>query len=160
MSLCYLCLLLLSSTRCKIPETDFLLAAAAGDNTFRIHCSIDLVAQAAFYANPNTMTNTSSDLETVDVLWITWVNCSFRMKAISPQPPKLGSDTWHNIIYTSQNNFKSSSRTRNWLKLQHAAILSCWHHLCMLRLSKIVILMISHTNFWWFRKQILNFLMI
>ncbi len=57
------------------------------NNTFRIHCSIDLVAQAAFYANPNTMTNTSSDLETVDVLWITWVNCSFRMKAISPQPP-------------------------------------------------------------------------
>ncbi len=37
--------------------------------------------------------------------------------------PKLGSDTWHNIIYTSQNNFKSSSTTQNWRNLQHATIL-------------------------------------
>ncbi len=108
-----------------------LSSAAAGEITYRIHCSIDSVAQAAFYAYPNTMTNTSSYLETVDVSWITWVNCSFRMKAISP---KLGSDTWHSIIYTFQNNFKSSSTTQNWRKLQHAAILSCWRHLCMLRL--------------------------
>ncbi len=86
--------------------------------------------------------------------WITWVNCSFRMKAIRPTP-KLGSYTWHNIIYTSQNNFKSSSTTRNWWKLQHAAILSCWRHFCMLRLSKNSYLddsahkhlMIPHTNF-------------
>ncbi len=41
---------------------------AAGDNTYRIHYSIDSVALAAFYAAyTNTMTNTSSDLETVDV---------------------------------------------------------------------------------------------
>ncbi len=45
----------------------FLSSAAAGDNTYRIHCSIDSVARAAFYAYHNTMTNTSSDLETVDV---------------------------------------------------------------------------------------------
>ncbi len=53
--------------------------------------------------------------------------------------PKLGSDIWHNIIYTSQNNFKSSFTTRNWRKLKHAAILSCWRHFCMLRLSKILL---------------------
>ncbi len=133
----------------------FLSSAAAGNNTYRIHCSIDLVARAAFYAYPNTMTNMSSDLETVDVSWITCVNCSFRMKAISP---KLGSNTWHNIIYTSQNNFKSSSTTQNWRKLQHSTILSCWHHFCMLRLSNNSYLddsthefchffMIPHTNF-------------
>ncbi len=128
-----------------------LSSAAAGDNTYRIHCSIDWVERAGFYGYPNTMTNMSSDLETVDVSWITWDNCSFRMKAIS-SPPKLGSDIWHNIIYTSQNNFKSFSTT--W-KLQHAAILSCWRHFCMLRLSKNSylddsahkLLIIPHTNF-------------
>ncbi len=36
----------------------------------------------------------------------------------------------------SQNNFKSSSTTQNWRKLQHAAILSCWRYFSMLRLSK------------------------
>ncbi len=54
-----------------------------------------------------------------------------------------------------QNNFKSSSTTRNWRKLQHAAILSCWRHFCMLRLSKNSflddsaqkLLMILHMNF-------------
>ncbi len=46
---------------------EFLLSAAAGDNTYWIHCSIDSVARAAFYAYPNTLINTSSDLETVDV---------------------------------------------------------------------------------------------
>ncbi len=55
------------------------------------------------------------------------------MKAIRSPRPKLGSDICHNVIYTSQDNFKSSSTTR---KLQHAAILSCWHNFCMLRLSK------------------------
>ncbi len=38
--------------------------------------------------------------------------------------------------YMSQNNFKSSSTTRKWQKLQHTAILSCLCHFCMLRLSK------------------------
>ncbi len=54
-----------------------------------------------------------------------------------------------------QNNFKSSSTTRNRRKLQHAAILSCWRHFCMLRLSKNSflddsaqkLLMILHMNF-------------
>ncbi len=45
----------------------FLSSAAAGDNIYQIQCSIDSVAQAAFYAYPNTMTNTLLDLETVDV---------------------------------------------------------------------------------------------
>ncbi len=62
-------------------------------NTYRIHCSIDSVTWAAFYAYPNIMTNMSSDLETVDVSWITWVNCSFRMKAISSCPTQVG--VWH-----------------------------------------------------------------
>ncbi len=55
----------------------------------------------------------------------------------------------------SQNNFKSSSTTRNWRKLQHTAILSCWHQFCMLHLSKNSflddsvhkLLMIPHMNF-------------
>ncbi len=34
------------------------------------------------YAYPCTRMTTSSDLETVDVSWITWVNCSFRISAI------------------------------------------------------------------------------
>ncbi len=129
----------------------FLVSVAAGDNTYRIHCSIDSVARVAFYAHLNTMTNSSSDLETVDVSWIILVNCSIRMKAISP---KLGSDSWHNIIYTSQNNFKSSSTTQNWRKLEHATVLSCWHHFCMLRLSKNSYLDDSahkFLHFWWFR---------
>ncbi len=114
------------------------------------------------YAYPCTTMTTSSDLETVDVSWITWVNRSFRMKAISPTS-KLGSDTWHNIIYTSQNNFKSSSTTRNWWKLQHAAILSCWHHFCMLRLSKNSYLDDSaheFWNFWWFNTLLFAYLKI
>ena len=45
----------------------FLSSAAAGDYTYRTDCSIDLVARVAFHAYPNTMTNTSSDLEIVDV---------------------------------------------------------------------------------------------
>ncbi len=106
------------------------------------------------YTYPCTMMTTSSDLETVDVSWISRVTCSFRMKAISP---KLGSDTWHNIIYTSQNNFKSSSTTQNWRKLQHATILSCWRHSCMIRLSKNSYLHDSahkFWHFWWFHTQI------
>ncbi len=55
----------------------------------------------------------------------------------------------------SQNNFKSSSTTRNWRKLQHVAILSYWRHFCMLSLSKDSflddythkLLMIPHMNF-------------
>ncbi len=96
------------------------------------------------YAYPCTTITTSSDLEIVDVWWISQFKCSFRIKAISP---KLGSDTWHNIIYTWQNNFKSSPTTQNWRKLQHATILSCWRHFCMLHLSKNSYLMIPHTNF-------------
>ncbi len=39
--------------------------------------------------------------------------------------------------YMSQNNFKSSyNTTRNWRTLRYTAILSCWRHFCMLRLSK------------------------
>ncbi len=34
------------------------------------------------YAYPCITMTTSSDLETVDVSWITWVNCSFRISAI------------------------------------------------------------------------------
>ncbi len=34
------------------------------------------------YAYPCTTMTTSSDLETVDVSWITWVNCSFRISSI------------------------------------------------------------------------------
>ncbi len=62
--------------------------------------------------------------------------------------------------YMLQNNFKSSSTTQNWRKLQHSAILSGWRHFCMLCLSKIVILMIPHANFWWFHTHILKYLMI
>ncbi len=140
-----------------IPVWNILSSAAAGNNNYQIHCSIDSVVWAALHAYPNIMTNTSSDLETVDVSWITWVNCSFRMKAISAPPPKLGSDKWHNIIYMLQNNFKSSSTTRNWRKLTfyHVGITSaCYVY------QKIVILMIPHMNIWWFCTQILNFFMI
>ncbi len=73
--------------RPKAWTTDGAIVHIMVDNTYRIHCSIDSVARAAFYAYPNTIVNTSSDLETVDVSWITWVNCSFRMKAISSLPP-------------------------------------------------------------------------
>ncbi len=122
----------------------FLSLAAASNNTYWIHCSIDSVALAAFYAYPKTMTNISSDLETVDGSWITWVNCSFRMKAISP---KLGSDTWHNIIYTSQNNFKSSSTNQNWQKLQHAPFYHVGITSACYVYQKIVILMIPNASF-------------
>ncbi len=73
----------------------------------------------------------------------------------SNQPP-LQVGVWHmtyHNIYTSQNNFKSSSTTRNWRKLQHLAILSCWCHFWMLRLSKNSYLDDSaheFWNFWWF----------
>ncbi len=58
----------------------------------------------------------------------------------------------------------TSNTSRNWRKLKHSAILSCWHHFCMLRLSKygylddsahklLTCLMIPHTNFGeWSRK--------
>ncbi len=57
--------------------------------------------------------------------------------------------------YMLKNNFKSSSTTQNWRKLQHTAILSCWRHFCMLRLSKNCflnysthkLLMIPHIKF-------------
>ncbi len=57
--------------------------------------------------------------------------------------------------YMSQNNFKSSSTTRNWRKLQHTAILSSWRHFCKLCLSKNSflddsaheLLLIPHMNF-------------
>ncbi len=122
----------------------------------RFIAALTRLRELFLYAYPCTMMTTSSDLETVDVSWISWVNCSFRMKAISP---KLGSDTWHNIIYTSQNNYKSSSTTQNWRKLQNVTILSCWRHFCMLRLSKNSYLHHSahdFWHFWWFRTRILE----
>ncbi len=123
----------------------FLSSAAAGDNNYRIHCSIDSVARVTSLCLSCTTMTTSSDLETVDGSWISWVNCSFRIKVISP---KLGSDTWHNIIYTSQNNFKSSSTTQNLRQLQHATILSRFLSLLHATFNKkIVIFIIPHTNF-------------
>ncbi len=116
----------------------------------RFIAALTRLCELLLYAYPCNTMPTSLDLETVDISWISWVNCSFRMKAISL---KLGSDTWHNIIYTSQNYFKSSSTTQNWRKLQHATILSRWRHFCMLRLLKNSYLGDSayeFWNFWWF----------
>ncbi len=62
--------------------------------------------------------------------------------------------------YMSQNNFKSSSTTRNWRKLQYADILSCCVTSACYVYQKIVFLMILHTNFWWFHTWILKCLMI
>ncbi len=120
----------------------FLSLAAVSNNTYRIHFSIDSVARVASLC---TTMNTSSDLETVDVSWISWVNCSFRMKAINP---RLGSDTWHNIIYIRR---KITSNHLLQLKIgencsmrpfYHVGVTSAWYVY-----QKIVIFMILYPNF-------------
>ncbi len=134
----------------------FLSSAAAGNNTYRIHCNIDSVTRVA-----------SLSLYYDVYIWKQWTfheylesTAHLGWKQSAPPPPsKLGSDPWHNITYTSQNNFKSSSTTQNWQKLQHATILSCWRHACILCLSKNSYLHDSaheFLHFWWFRIQILE----
>ncbi len=123
--------------------------------------ALTLFPELLLYANSCTMMTMSSDIVIV-IVWKQWTfheylesTAHFRIESNQSPPPMLGSGTWHNMIYTSQNNFKSSSATWNWRKLQHAAILSCWRHFCMLRLSKNCylddsaheLLMIPHTNF-------------
>ncbi len=110
----------------------FLSSTAAGDNTYRINCSINWVTRVA---------SLCLSLHYDDYV-IGSGNSGHFMNIFKSTPnlgsisAMLGSDTWNNIIYRLQNNFKSSSTTQNWRKLQHATILSCCCHFYMLRLSK------------------------
>ncbi len=131
----------------------FLSLAAAVNNTYRIHCSIDSVSWAAslcqFLYNDDYVIGSGNSGRFMNILSQLLI---YDRKQSAPPPLLLG--PWHNMIYASQNNFKLSSTTRNWRKLQHAAI-SCWRHFCMLRLSincylddsAHELLMIPHTNF-------------
>ncbi len=83
------------------------------------------------YAYSSTMMTTSSDLVTVDVSWISWVNCSFSlmqyvtfMKAVNPLAYDI---TWYIHRKITSNHL---------LQLAACSHLSCWCHFCMLRLSK------------------------
>ncbi len=113
----------------------------------RLIAALTRFPELLVYAYPCTTMTTSSDLETVDVSWITWVNCLFRMKAIS-SPSKLGSDTWHNIIYIHR---KITSNHLLQLEIGENCSIQPFYHVgvtsaCYVY-QKIVILMIPHTNF-------------
>ncbi len=91
-------------------------------------------------------------------IWKPWTFHEY-LESTAHLGSKQSAPSWHNIIYTLQNNFKSSSTTLNWRKLQHATILSCWRQSWMLLLSKNSYLHDSaheFLHFWWFRTQILE----
>ncbi len=123
----------------------------------RFIAALTRLRELLLYAYPCTTMTTSSDLETVDVSWKSCVNCSFRMKAINP---KLGSNTWHNIIYT----YVKITLKHLWhLKISKNCSMRPFYYVgitsaCYVYKKNSCLHDSAHKfwHFWWFRTQILE----
>ncbi len=93
--------------------------------------------------------------------WISWRSRSrgYKRDIISTFMSELRLNSWHAPSKLLRNRVNKITRCYKLPKIAtHSHFIRLASHL--LHLSKIVILMIPHTNFWWFRTQILKYLMI
>ncbi len=118
------------------------------NNILKHVCSVDYKVGVSLVLVTSELLNKSS-LDSI-LIWIfdQTIFCSVYVLYYGCISPLSFSEIYCKIT------FKSSSSTWNWRKLQHASILSCWCHFCMLCLSKNSylgdstheLLMIPHTN--------------